>query len=134
MKITSVILWIGLIATAVFIIINGSPENMTWWFVAFLLYILNAIPFVALDFCNRSCNGSFISKIIVLVGSLILTGIAVYFMYFRFILHQGVYTGTAFLIIPLYLIGVVLVTILLAWTFNNPTKKQEPVPPEDYVY
>jgi len=119
MKITSIIIWLGLIATAVFIYIHGSPDSLMWWLIAFLLLALNSIPFIALYFCNRSCDSTLISRIIVLVGSIILTGAAIYFMYVRFLFDTELETGSVFLFTPLYLIAVVIFTILLAWLFNS---------------
>lgn len=112
--INNILIAIGLLVNAYFMLSNGEPDKAEWWAIALIFYVWAAIPFIGMCFGNNFYCHAIGSKICNLIACLIITGGGTLILIDVFVINIDAQSGIIFAFLPFYQCVVAGIAIVLA--------------------
>jgi len=115
---THVLLAVGLVVNACFMLRNGEPGRPEWWPLALGFFAWTAAPFVTVAVMNVFLAGTPTGRIALLLTALAIMAGGLYALVQAFIIHLDAQSGIVLIFLPIYQWVVVVVgsvTAIVAW-------------------
>ena len=108
---------IGLIVNAYFMLENGEPDKFWWWAVGAVFFVWTATPFIIVAVINKFLAKDVASKAVLLITVAVITLGGGYILIEAFITHLDAQSGLVLIFLPFYqcfavAIGVVPIIVI----------------------
>ena len=99
---THILVAVGLVSNAYFMLTNGEPDKLWWWPLAFGFFAWSAVPFAGIVIAARYCISSLISRALLFLTALVVACGGIYILVEAFITHLDPQSGIIFIFLPFY--------------------------------